>query len=105
MLIELINPSFCILDETNSFDVWSSFHGNSVILRNKPGDGLVLWNPAICGHLGDLVCKVSCIERCPQFRGKYKSYLGHSKASSIQMHSHIRGVFKEGFHCTTYISN
>ena len=41
----------------------------------------------INGHLGDLV-KVSCIERCPHFRGKCsyitKAYLRHSKVSLFQ---------------------
>ena len=36
-----------------------------------------------CGHLGDIYSNVSCIERCPHFRGKFL-LMGHSKVSLFQ---------------------
>ena len=68
--------------------------------------------PLYCGHLGDLVeCpvysgitllrapwepgEVSCIERCPHFRGKFtqkKHSLGHSEVSLIMRCLYFRGV-------------
>ena len=68
--------------------------------------------PLYCGHLGDLVeCpvysgitllrapwepgEVSCIERCPHFRGKFtlkKHSSGHSEVSLIMRCLYFRGV-------------
>ena len=45
----------------------------------------LLWTPWGPGE-------VSCIERCPHFRGKFKAHLGHSKVSLIQRSPYFRGV-------------
>ena len=50
--------------------------------------------------------KVSCIERCPHFRGKFIAYFGHSKSSLLQRCQGvlISGVsLFQGFHCTVVL--
>ena len=54
--------------------------------------------PLYCGHLGG-PSKVSCIERCPHFRGKFlfkTAQFGHSKVSLVQRCPYFRVSFKRG---------
>ena len=51
--------------------------------------------PLYCGHLRD-PNKVSCIEMCPHFRGKFLAHLGHSKVSLVQRCPYFRVSFKRG---------
>ena len=60
----------------------------------------IQWNPSIVDTLWG-PSKVSCIERCPHFRGKLfllrKHILGHSKVSLVQRCPYFRVSFKRGF--------
>ena len=56
----------------------------------------LLWTPWRPGG-------VSCIERCPHFRGEYMCILGRSIVSLVQRCPYFKVGLYKGFHCTVLI--